>query len=235
MLASPNVKPLLATDELMLRVLARLRFATAEQLGYWLPLDAPSSVRRCAQRLEAARFIEINTERKPFVYRLSRMGCAVMGQRYFRRWHSASAMQQVLLRNQVELRWHQADDRTSVVDRTALTPLGLHAAHAEHAFMRPGQSHLFQLVVIDDYLMQSDRIAHKWTRGHLKQSRHAADTTLKRWCDVCDAYWIFAVTPLQVRQHEAYLAQWLTESPTHDEVNVTPVVEFIEPIWGVSH
>ena len=213
------------TQVLMLSTLARLRFATAEQLMQWCPLGAMSSVRRCAQRLASAGLIEINTELKPFVYRLSRKGCRAMGQRYFRTWHSFSAMQQVLLRNQVEIQLLNEDDKSASIDRAQLAPLGLHPAHSEYAFVMPNRSSLFQLVVIDDYLMQSNRILHKWQRPHLKTSTTATSTTLKRWCDVCDGYRIYTITELQAIQHRAFLAQAGIPNAS---------VTLIEPVWGVS-
>lgn len=227
MLAALHTNPL---QQQMLALLARLRFATAELLVSGLPVEAMSSVRRCAQRLEQARLVEINTDLKPFVYRLSRLGCQLMGQRYFRTWHSVAAMHQVLLRNQIELLMQQEDHQASVANRTQLLSLGLHAAQGEHAFILPNISQLFRLVVIDDYWMQSDRIVHKWHRPHLRQSQKVGNTSLKRWCDVCGDYRIYTISERQQQAHRLFLA-----NSGFNNLSMKASVHLINPIWGVSH
>lgn len=218
-------------NEAMLTLLARLRFATAQQLKTWLSVEAMSSIRRAAQRLELLGLVEINKELKPFVYRLSRSGCNLMGERYFRNWHSVSAMQQILLRNEVEIELKKEDSAASVATRSQLTQLGLHPAHSEYAFMMPNKRSLFELVVIDDYLMQSNRIIHKWHRAHLKSSQIAEPTSLKSWSQVCDAYRIYTVTDFQYEKHRNYLAQGIEQA----RFAMSASVHLIEPIWGVIH
>lgn len=228
--ASARLNKLTDLQNQILDVIARLRFATAEQLLYWLPVDALSSVRRGAIRLTDLGLLETRSDLRPYVYRLSSRGCALTGERYFRRWHSASAVQQYLLRNAIEIELREEDPSARVQPRQGLSSIGLYPAHAEHAFVLPNKLDLFLFVIVDDYLMTSNRILHKWNREHLRESQSAQVTSLKRWRDVSQACRVYTVCEHHAKRHGDYLQrQWeKMQSPL-------PIsVQLIEPIWGVS-
>ena len=218
-------RPITLSDRqrLILSVLNRLKFGTVNQLMYWIEADHDSSVSRPCKQLLEAGLIEVHQGLKPFVYRLSRKGCHLMSCDYRRAWFSFAALQQIVLKNDVEIDLRAYYPKATYIDKSKLLRLGLNSAVGEHGFRSEKQ--LF-FVLIDDYLMDSKRLLHCWTRMHTPNDKYydIKQGANVSWESYADLFFLFCCDEDKMTQHRKFAV-----------ANQIPVeCVYLPATWGIS-
>lgn len=212
------------SERSLMSVLARLRFATREQLLHWCRVSNLSSITRTSNALLQSGFLEIIDDLKPSVFRLSRAGCRVMSIHYVARRYSIPVIQHYCHRNNAEMLLRETYPTLTFQSRVFALRCGLFPAHAEH-LVRVDDTHT-ALALIDDYGMHSQRILKSWTRPHTPDTRFykgSVDSKIFRWSDVVKRLLVFSTDALAAKQHQSFLSD-----------NDLPGASFyIKPIWAV--
>ena len=202
----PNVsKPtaLTSRQRLIMSLLVRLRFATVQQLMFWVGAEHESSVSRPCGQLLRSGFIEQHADLSPRAYRLSRKGSQMLSTNYRRSWLSFAALQQSILKNDVEIHLRKMYPKTIHIEKTKLLTIGLNPAVGEYGFKHGKQ--LF-FVLIDDYLMASKRILHCWDRQHTPSHAHydIKQGGFVNWRSYADQFFLFCCDEDQLKQHQEF-------------------------------
>lgn len=196
------------TQRALLDVLGRLQYATLHQLVYWLTPQQPT-VTKTLQRLEAARLVSVERSCRPNIYSATLTGLRVanLPMPVSRRCPSWSVMAHHCHRNAAEIRLREHYPEFYFQPRHDLYALGLSPAHGEH-FGKDGDGHS-ALVLLDDYLMQSERIGHAWTRPHTPNTRYYDLGTgrVRHWRDIAQRYILAVTDRIQYERHKTYIHQ----------------------------
>lgn len=192
----------------LLAVLSRLQFATLEQLVYWLEPKQPT-ITKTLKRLTANGLVNVERSCRPHIYFATVTGLRAAGLPMpgSRRRPSWSVMAHHCHRNAAEIRLREHYRNFTFQPRQTLYAMGLSPAHGEHYGQdQDGQG---ALVLLDDYLMQSERIPHAWTRAHTPNTRHydLATGRVRHWCDVTQRYILAVTDRIQYERHKAYIRQ----------------------------
>jgi len=194
------------TQRDLLTVLARLRFATVSQLVYWVAPLQPT-VTKTLKRLEGYGFVAVERSCRPHIFSATSLGLRTVGlkdaaKKGFISW---SVMAHHCHRNAAEIRLREHFRDFTFQSRRSLYAMGLSPAHGEH-YGQNGQGE-GALVLLDDYLMQSERIGHAWIRPHTPNTRYYDLTTgcVKRWRDVASSYVLAVTDRIQYETHKAYV------------------------------
>ena len=211
---------------LILSALARLRFATREQLLYWSPLGDLSSITRLTNKLFKDGWIHYYDELRPRVFRLTQTGRRVMAAPSFgRRFSSMSAIQQHCHKNNSEILLRKTNPEATFQTRKFSLSYGLNPSVAEYlVLMKEGE---FALALVDDYFMASERVKHSLERTHTPDKRFYSFTdshVVRHWFDAVKQVFVFSTDEVQVEKHQSFI----------NENNLTGKAEFIQPIWNVS-
>jgi AraC-like DNA-binding protein len=162
------------------------------------------AARRLLAELVARGLVEAHKEIRPHVYRLSSGGAARLGKSFQRRWISASAMHQYLMRNEVELKYRKEGDYR-YFDRVELFKLGFHPSVAEHILetTRDGVNRR-SLILIDDYIMPLHRIGQRLARLHSPAKKYYTGDQ-RQWLQLIDQVVIFTTEKERVSVHKKAL------------------------------
>ena len=102
--------------------------------------------------------------------------------------------------------------------REKLFKHGLNPAFGEHGAMDEEGKAWF--VLLDDYLMTSDRITRSWTRRHTPNLKYWPDHTGRAWCDVAQRFLVVSTDD----QHAARHRKWILNHRLPAEVmRLTPL------------
>jgi len=201
------------TQRALLLVLGRLTFATVAQLVYWVGLKQPT-VTKTLKCLEAYGFVVVARNGRPHIISatsagLRAAGLAPLPKRHFVSW---SVMAHHCHRNAAEIRLREHFTEFEFQSRQTLYAMGLSPAHGEH-YGQDG-SGASALVLLDDYLMQSDRIAHAWARPHTPNTRYydLASGCIRRWRDVTQRYILAVTDRVQYENHKTYIRKHRLET-----------------------
>ena len=203
--------------------LAKMRFATIENLTRYFSFSQPAQVSRPLNQLVELGMVEAHRELRPHCFRLSQSACRRLRLEYHRRWHSFSAIQKYCLANDVEMDLKEKYGEVKRINRRSLEKVALVRAHDEHVFIHTKSEKWF-LAVIDDYLMDSGRIKHVLNRQHLKKKGEIRPE-YKKWGDFVDVLQVITTDKKQEKRHQKYV-----EKNNMDNV----VVQFKKAPWGLS-
>ena len=200
--------------------LDRLQFATCEQLRYWVDVSQPT-MSITLSKLASSDYVKVDKSIKPFIYSLTQSGRRAIGTKAPKKaFYSTSVMRHTCHRNQAEIVLRGVYERMTFQSRKVWFKKGLNPAHGEH-----GAKDLngYTLVLLDDYLMDSYRIGHSWTRPHAANERYWADSQIRHWRDVVDRYLVVTTDEGQRERHLSFIEK----SQLSDTVNILHV----EPLW----
>lgn len=222
---APRYSALTETHRAILTELARITFATQQQLADYLNRSV-NVARHAINELVESRFLEAHKEIRPYVYRLSSHGATVAAVTKPRHWMSANAIHQRILRNTIELQIRQKNTSAQFVSRKQCWQQGLFPSVGEHLLVYRGAAAAERvLVLIDDYMMSSARITHCLNRLHDKEKSVSAGTLVLRWKDVVNRVLVCCTDERHAAQHEHFIelnSEYL-ERPI--------VVTYIPPLW----
>lgn len=162
------------------------------------------AARRLLAGLVSRGLVEAHREIRPHVYRLSSGGAARLGKSFQRRWISASAMHQYLMRNEVELKYRK-EGYYRYFERVELFKLGFHPSVAEHVLetSRNGVTRR-SLILIDDYIMPLHRTGQRLARLHNPAKKYYTGEQ-RQWLHMIDQVVIFTTEKERVSVHKKAL------------------------------
>lgn len=193
-----------ALDHEILSALGRLMYATTAQLAYWCH-DTPLAIYKRLPILAEQNLIAGEEQVRPAVWRLTFAGARLINKPMpaGRRHASWSVMAHACHRNEVEITLRATRKGFHFLDRLSLLKSGLNPAHGEHAGV--DDANVATFVLVDDYLMGSDRIARSWTRRHTPNPKYWTDPTGKIWGEVMQDYLVACTDERHAQTH----TQWL--------------------------
>src|SRR5674476_938478 len=97
--------------------------------------------------------------------------------------------------------------------------LGVNPAFGEHGAIDEAGTSWF--VLLDDYLMTSDRISRAWTRRHTPNKKHWLDPTGRTWCDVAQRFLVVSTDEQHTMRHR----EWILKTSLPAEVM------HLKPLW----
>ncbi|KAF0190498.1 MAG: hypothetical protein FD165_2666 [Gammaproteobacteria bacterium] len=212
------------TQRAVLQALARLRFATLDQLTYWVEVQRPA-VTKTLQRLLEQGFVEVERGYRPHIYQATTSGIRAAdgvppgGNRYY----SFPVMAHQCHCNAAEIRLRKHYAGFTFLGRHEVYKLGLSPAIGEH-FGR-GDDGIGTFVLLDDYLMQPQRITHSWQRPHTPNTRYfdLDQGKVRRWSEVASRFVVAATDRYQYERHKSYVVK----IPDN-----RPALLFVEGLWA---
>src|SRR5690554_1257194 len=176
---------------------------TTEQMAQFLECSEDAVRQRCSEA-EGRGLIEAHKEVRPYVWRLTSGGAARLGKSFQRRWLSASAMHQYLMRNRIELDYRRSGSYR-YFERAELWRLGFHPAVAEHVLVTEKEGKPYRsLIIIDDYLMPLKQLGRRLSRVHNPQKRYYTGEP-RQWFNLIDRVVIFTTEEARVELHKKAL------------------------------
>lgn len=209
-----------ALDHEILTTLGRLMFATANQLAYWCD-TTPLAIYKRLPVLVAENLIAGEEHARPAIWRLTFAG----GRRVNkpmpagRRHASWSVMAHACHRNASEISLRESRRGFRFLDRLTLLKSGLNPAFGEHA--GNDESDLSTFVLVDDYMMGSDRIARSWQRRHKPNPKYWPDPAGRVWRELAQDYLVVCTDEHHAERHRDWLASQ----------SIPAEVLTIDPLW----
>lgn len=181
---------------------------TTEQMAQFLECSEDAVRQRCSEA-EGRGLIEAHKEVRPYVWRLTAGGAARLGKSFQRRWLSASAMHQYLMRNRIELDYRRSGSY-QYFERAELWRLGFHPAVAEHVLVTEKDGKPYRsLIIIDDYLMPLKQLGRRLSRVHNPQKRYYTGEP-RQWFNLIDRVVIFTTELERVTAHKTAIKDEIT-------------------------
>ena len=200
-------------QNLILEQLAQLQYATPPQLKRLCGSQQPD-ISRAVTALTEAGLIDGSLQTRPMILHLTSLGAKLLNVSLpaGKRHASWSVMAHACHLNELQQMMVNQHAGFRFLSRVELLKQGLHPAFGEHgAFDGKGRS---WFVLLDDYLMTSDRITRSWTRRHAPNQKHWHDPTGRAWRDVVQRFLVVATD----EEHAARHRQWIVESELPAEV-----------------
>lgn len=191
-------------DHELLRQLARLRFATREQLAYWCKVH-PATVSQRLQLLTEDGLVNGERQTSPAIWRMTFAGSTLLQvpMPAGRRQASWSVMAHTCHANQAEITLRDSVySGFRLLDRLTLLRQGFNPAHGEHAGVDEKKVSYF--VLLDDYAMQPERIGRSWRRRHAPNPKYWPDNTGKVWSEWVNNFVVITTDPERVTTHQQF-------------------------------
>lgn len=190
----------------ILEQLAAVHFATQSQLAAMCGAAQPN-VSVATTALYNLGLIEGELFAKPRIFYISRAGCDLLGvpPPSGRRLPSWSVMAHACHRNEVAAVLASATPGFRFLSRPTLYRQGFNPGHGEHGATDDAGGAWF--VLLDDFLMGSDRIARAWTRRHTPNRKYWPDHTGRAWCDVVQKFLVATTDEGQAERHRTRIGR----------------------------
>lgn len=207
----------------LLERLAVVRCATQGQLQAFCSIKQQPDASAALTFLAEVNLIEVEAYSCPRIYRISRTGCGLLGvaSPSGDRRLSWSVMAHHCHRNQVALALAKEVPGFRFLSRLELLKLGFNPGHGEHAAVDGSGRSWF--VLLDDYLMGSERIARAWERRHTPNAKYWADYTGRAWNEVVQRFLVVTTDEGQAARHRARILR----------DRLPAEVISIKPLWRV--
>jgi len=190
----------------ILGCLAALQFATSNQLAR-LSESQPSHVSTALKSLLNSGLIDGSLHTRPMVVHLTPAGARVLGVPLpaGRRRASWSVMAHACHRNEAARALSEQHPGFRFLSHVELWKQGFNPGHGEHAAVDAAGCAWF--VLLDDYMMSSDRISRAWTRRHTPNRKYWPDETGRMWRDVVQRFLIVCTDDDHAKRH----ADWISK------------------------
>ncbi len=208
------------SQQTILNQIKRLVYATERQLEYWSGYTQ-STVSKALSSLRAERLIQAEKGVLPNVWILTRSGSRALDVPLpsgFRK-SSWSVMAHTCHRNQCEILLRESHSDFRFLEKSSLYRLGLNPSHGEHAGMQDGK---IVFVLLDDYLMGSDRISTTLSRGHKKNEKYCDLKGAVNWRMVSHRFLVATTNKAQLEKH----GRWINRRGLEAELFYLP------PLWA---
>ena len=194
-------------SDLQQRILERLadvRFSTNIQLANWCKVQAPA-ITKAVQRLTDFGLVEGSLTSRPMILHLSYAGGQILNkpQPYDRRYASWSVMAHACHANAVQEMMLQEHPGFRFLSRKELLKQGFNPGHGEHVAI--DDAGITWIVLLDDFMMGSDRINRAWTRRHTPNMKYWPDPTGRKWCDVVQRFLVVSTDDQHAERHHNWI------------------------------
>jgi len=214
----------------LLEALRHYRYLTLIQASTYLNKNI-KLITAGFEALKSLGLVNIGSEYSPYYYELTPRAFALFDMKIPKRYTSANAIHQHLMRNKIEIEMQAVEPSAKFVQRKSCIEKGLYPAVGEHFlfFKRKGVGEgEFSLVLIDDYLMASNRIYHALTRIHFKEKTSRSENHKLMWTDFIQTMFIYTTNPQQKKNFERFISKHHKTLPLADIY-----VRETSPIWRI--
>lgn len=186
--------------------LAAVQCATLDQLCNFCGSQKPH-ISTAAAALVEMGLVEVEQFVRPRILRISRQGCQLLGvpAPAGQRLPSWSVMAHACHLNELALVMAKAVPGFRFASRLSLLKQGFNPGHGEHAAV--DGSGMSWFVLLDDFLMGSDRIARAWRRRHTPNAKYWPDPTGRAWGEVMQRFLVVTTDEGQAERHRARIAR----------------------------
>jgi hypothetical protein len=204
----------------ILERLADVRFSTNAQLASWCKVQSPA-ITKAVQRLSDFGLVEGSLTTRPMILHLSYAGGQILNkpQPYDRRYTSWSVMAHACHANAVQEMMLEKHHGFRFLSREDLFKHGFNPGHGEHGAV--DDTGIAWFVLLDDFLMGSDRIARAWTRRHTPNLKYWPDHTGRAWCEVVQRFLVVCTDEKHALRHR----KWILKNKLPAEVMQ------LSPLW----
>ncbi len=204
----------------ILERLAQVQYATSPQLQQLSGVQQPAISKAIKELLEAG-LIDGSLLTRPMILYLTLVGGQLLGVSLpaGRRYASWSVMAHACHVNELQALMQEQHAGFRFLSRVELLKQGLNPAFGEHGAIDEEGTAWF--VLLDDYLMTSDRITRSWTRRHTPSKKYWADPTGRVWNAVAQRF-VVACTD---EQHAARHREWILKT------SFPATVILMKPLW----
>ncbi len=191
----------------ILEILARCQFATHAQLAHYAGARK-SYLSQMLGALTERGYVASQIHAAPHIFYLTHRGAATLatGRPAGGRPASWSVMAQACHRNAFEIAMRATTPRFRFLARQTLLQQGLNPSHGDHA-ARIDDTPTTWYVLIDDYQLPPQTLAHRWTRAHRASRQQVAPGPRRRWCDVANRFMVVCTDPVHAERHRALIAR----------------------------
>jgi hypothetical protein len=214
-----RVARLTAVQNCILEQLARVQFATQKQLITWCGVNA-TSISTSVRGLIETGLIDGSLLSRPQLFHLTSAGARLVNVHMPAggRHASWSVMAHACHLNSFEIEFAKHHPGFRMLSRLALLTKGLNPAHGEHAAVDGEKKTWF--VLLDDYLMASDRITRSWERRHTPNLKYWPNHTGRTFSELTHHYIVVTTDPNQAERHNA----WIEKHGISAEVLTIPAI-----------
>ena len=189
-------------QNLILEQLVKVLFATNRQLASLCAAKA-SNTSNALKELINIGLIDGFLHSRPMILHLTPAGCRLMGvpMPSGRRQASWEVMAHACHRNAAAEMLAARHDGFKFLSRLTLLKQGFNPGHGEHGAVDDTGTAWF--VVLDDYLMGSDRIKRAWTRRHVPNQKYWPDPTGRKMSEVAQEFLVVSTDEANAERHRA--------------------------------
>ncbi len=190
-------------ERVILDHLKRLGYATQSQLEYWGKYSQ-TAMSLALSSLCARKFVRVEKKVRPNIWNLTWAGARVVDKPlpWSLRKPSWSVMAHIVRRNQCEMLLRETHADFRFLDKPALFRIGLNPSHGEHA---GGQEGKIVFVLLDDYLMGSNRISTTLSRRHRLNEKYCDFKNTVTWSMIFKRFIVASTHEKQIERHERFL------------------------------
>jgi len=205
-------------QNLILEHLNQLQFATSAQLKKLCAVQHPA-ISKAVHALFEAGLIDGSLLTRPMIFHLTAIGGKLLGVRLPAGRRTWSVMAHACHLNELQTLMHEQHAGFRFLSRVELLKQGLNPAFGEHGAIDEEGTAWF--VLLDDFMMGSDRISRAWTRRHTPNRKHWPDPTGRAWCDVAQRFLVVSTDEQHTMRHR----EWILKTSLPAEVM------HIKPLW----
>lgn len=207
-------------QNLILELLGQRQYATSAQLMLLCGVQAPA-ISKAVHALLNAGLIDGHLLARPMILHLSRLGARLLNVSLPAGNFQASWSVMAHACHLTELQQMMAENYPGFrfLTRQQLLKQGFNPAFGEHGGIDDAGTSWF--VLLDDYLMTSDRITRSWTRRHTPNKKYWPDPTGRAFRDVAQRFLVVSTDEQHAQRHRA----WILKSRLPAEVMQ------LAPLW----
>jgi hypothetical protein len=211
---------LLPLQKRILDHLSKNAFATPEQLGRLCNSKAPN-ISTAVKMLLNVGLIDGSLLTRPMILHLTHAGGRLLDvpMPSGRRHASWSVMAHACHLNAAGEILATEHNGFRFMSRLTMLKQGLNPGHGDHGAMDDSGTSWY--VLLDDYMMGSDRIKRSWTRRHTPSRKYWPDHTGRAWCDVAQRFLVISTDTDHAERHR----EWILKDQLPADVML------IKPLW----
>jgi hypothetical protein len=211
---------LLPLQKRILDHLSKNAFATPEQLGRLCNSKAPN-ISTAVKMLLNVGLIDGSLLTRPMILHLTHAGGRLLDvpMPSGRRHASWSVMAHACHLNAAGEILATEHNGFRFMSRLTMLKQGLNPGHGDHGAMDDSGTSWY--VLLDDYMMGSDRIKRSWTRRHTPSRKYWPDHTGRAWCDVAQRFLVISTDTDHAERHR----EWILKDQLPADVML------IRPLW----
>jgi hypothetical protein len=211
---------LLPLQKRILDHLSKNAFATPEQLGRLCNSKAPN-ISTAVKELLNVGLVDGSLLTRPMILHLTHAGGRLLDvpMPSGRRHSSWSVMAHACHLNAAGEILASENNGFRFLSRLTMLKQGLNPGHGDHGAVDDSGTSWY--VLLDDYMMGSDRIKRSWTRRHTPTLKYWPDHTGRAWSEMVQRFMVVTTDADQAARHQ----KWILKDQLPADVMI------IKPLW----